>query len=232
MKYNTIGVLLTAVLGTAVIALPESVQADWSGDIEGGTVIQGDGQGSLVRFKMSNSERPLNQQFYADWVRGSGGSNSYKVGYEPQYWLTDQIYAFGDASLRTAKVEDIDQQTNLLAGLGIQLLNTATTSLYAEAGAGQTSTKFRTAGALDQDVDSTVARFGASQVLTDFFWLELDGDYSKSDEVKRTTGEAGISFGVSGGGAIKYTYRVRSTDVAGQEAIETTDSFVSFNYGF
>ena len=231
MKFNTTVVLLTVVLAIPTIAVPVSVRADWSGDIEGGTVIQGEGNGSLIRFKMSNSERPLSQQIYADWIRGNSGNNSCKVGYLPRYWFSEQIYAFGDASLRTAKFEDIDQQSNLFAGLGIQLLNTATTTLYAEAGAGQTSTKFRTAGVLDQDTDSTVARVGASQVLTDFFKLELDGDYSTSDLLDKTTAEAGISFRVPGG-AIKYTYRVFNTKRPDQPAVDTTDSFVSFSYSF
>ena len=231
MKFNTTVALLTLVLAMPTIAVPVVARAGWTGDIEGGTVVQGDSNGSLVRFKMSNSERPLSQQIYADWIRGNSGGNSYEIGYLPRYWFSDQIYAFGDASLRTAKVEDIDQQRNLFAGLGIQLLNTATTTLYAEAGAGQSSTKFRTAGVLDQDTDSTIARVGASQVLTGLFKLELDGDYSTSDVLDKTTAEAGISFRVPGG-AIKYIYRTINTKRPEQPAVDTTDSFVSFSYSF
>ncbi len=231
MKNNVFGVLLTAVLAIPTIVVPGSVYGDWSGDIEGGTVVQGDGNGSLIRFKLSNSDRPLNQQFYADWIQGDAGT-SYRVGYEPQFWFSDQIYAFGDASWLTAKDINIDQETALFAGLGIQLLNTRSTNLYAEAGAGRTSTEFSAqTGIAEQDIDSTVARIGASQALTDLLKLELDGDLSTSDVVDRTTAEAAISFRVPGG-AIKYTYRLRTTEFDGQEAVDTTDSFVSFSYGF
>jgi len=241
MKNNTIFGLLFAALAIPAIVVPSTVYGGWSGDIEGGTVVQGDGNGSLIRFKMSNSERPLNQQFYADWIRSNAG-NSYKVGYEPQYWFSDRYepqywfsdltYVFGDASLLTSKDSNIDQQSNLFAGVGIQLINTQTTNFFAEVGAGKTSTKFdaETLRA-KQDVDSTVARVGASQVLTDFFRLELDGDYTTSDVVDRTTAEAGLSFKVPGG-AIKYTYRVRNEEVDGLPSVDTSDSFVSFNYGF
>lgn len=248
MKSNAFGVLLAAALAIPMIVAPGSVYGEWSGGIEGGTVVQGDGNGSLIRFKMSNSERPLNQQFYADWIRGNSGS-SYKVGYEPQYWFTDITYVFGDASFGfgdasasidfidsnnslTTQAVPIDQQRNLFAGLGIRLLDSATTSLFAEIGAGQSSTKFDSVNNIpDQDTNSTTARVGASQILTNFFKLELDGDFTTAEDIERTTAQAGISFRVPGG-AIKYTYRARTTEVDGQEAVDTNDSFVSFNYGF
>jgi len=195
-------------------------------------VVSGDGNGSKLRFKMSNSERPLNQQIYADWIRGDSGSNSYKVGYEPQYWITDQTYVFGDANLLTSKDEFIDQQSNLFAGLGIQLLNSKNTSLFAEVGGGRTSTKFdSTTGFAKQDTNSTIARVGASQLLTDFLRLELDADYMTSDKQDRTNAEAGLALRVAGG-AIKYTYRVQNIGQEGFEDVDRTDSFVSYNYGF
>nr|MBX2840100.1 DUF481 domain-containing protein [Gammaproteobacteria bacterium] len=210
-------------------------------------------------FKMSNSERPLNQQFYADWIRGDSGADSYKVGYEPQYWISDKTYVFGDASLLTSKDTFIDQQRNLFAGVGIQLINSNTQNLYAEVGTGQTSTKFaaistgtqlsgsdaariaacapnanlNVAGidSCTQDSNTTVARIGATQILTDYFKLELDGDYATSGDVDQTTAEAGLSLRMVGG-ALKYTYRLRNTEVKGQEDVDTTDSFVSYSYNF
>jgi len=231
MKNLTTRSLLVTLFTMPCIVLPTVVLADWSGGIEGGAVIQGDDKGSKIRFKMSNSERPLNQQFYADWIRPDNGGDSYKFGYEPQYWFSDKTYVFGDASYLTAKDSAIDQETNLFAGVGLQLLNSATQTLFAEVGAGQTTTEFSAPGVMKQETDSTIARVGASQVLTDFFKLELDGDYSTSDLVDRTTAEAGLSFRVPGG-AIKYTYRARNTEFSGQPSVETTDSSVSFNYNF
>jgi len=246
MKNNTTAKLLTTALAATAIVIPVVANADWSGDIEGGTVVSGDGNGSKLRFKMSNSDRPLNQQFYADWIRGDSGSNSYKVGYEPQYWITDQTYVFGDASFDTgetninfvdannmlsSEVVDIDQRRNLFAGIGIQLLNSNSTNLFAEVGAGQTSTKFDSAaGFADQDTNSTVARVGASQLLTDFLRLELDADYTTSDNVDTTTADAGLALRMAGG-SIKYTYRLNSTEIAGKKA-DTSDSFVSYSYSF
>jgi len=87
MKNHKIGVLLHTVLAVATIVFATSVHAaGWSSDIEAGTVVQGDRKGSNVRFKMSNSARPLTQQIYADWFRGdikmrlSIKSKTYSVG--------------------------------------------------------------------------------------------------------------------------------------------------------
>lgn len=239
MKNQTTGIWLSAALvatiAIAASAVPATAVAEWTGDIEGGTVVQGDSKGTKLRFKMGNSERPLNQQFYADWIRPDSGGNSYKVGYEPQYWFSDNTYVFGDASWLTQKAESdqisIDQQTNVFAGVGLQMINTATRNLYAEVGAGQTNTKYSSTALADLESQKTVARIGASQILTDYLKLELEGDYSTSDEIDITAAEAAVALRVAGG-AIKYTYRAISSDRPGLPKDDATDSSISYSYNF
>lgn len=232
-KINTT-LFLSAALTLSCIVLPMNVNAEWSGDIEGGQVLQGDDKGTRVRFNLSNNERPFNQRFYADWVRSEDNDSSYEAGYEPQYWFSDTTYVFGEGSFRTAKAQQIDQQIKLVTGLGIQLINTETTRLFGEIGAGQLTTKYDdTFLGTESSVDTTftTARIGAEQTVSDLIKLELDGDYLASDDLEQTTAEAGVSLRVAGG-AIKYSYRVRSNTVGDLDADNVTDSSVSFNYNF
>lgn len=235
MNRSAIGVLTcSALLMTSTLSSTNAL-ADWTGGIEGGQVIQGDNQGTRLRFKLSNSDRPFSQTFYADWVRGEN-SNTYEAGYTPRYWFSDTTYAFGEGSLRTSRNLNIDQQIRLLAGLGIQLLNTETTQLFAEAGAGQVATEFDFIDPVTgENFESTdgiaTARLGAAQTLSDLIKLELDADYSTAEDLVTQTAEAGISLRIPGG-AIKYSQRFRSSQLGDAEAVEVTDSSVSFNYGF
>lgn len=221
------------IIGSIALSFPVLSQADWTGGIEGGTVIDGDETGTRLRFKASNSDRPFSQQIYADWIQGDG--NGYEIGYIPKYWFSDKTYAFAEGSIRTAKSQLIDREARVLGGLGIQLISTDSQSLFAEAGVGQVSTKFTT---VDIDGENTTsdtqiaqARFGAVQTLSDLIKFELDGVYSTAEDIVQSSAEAGISLAIPGG-AIKYSYRVRSTEVGDADPVSNTDSSVSFTYGF
>jgi len=234
MNLKAVGVLLSPALLAASLIYPTALYAEWTGGIEGGQVIDGDDEGTRIRFKLSNNSRPFSQAFFADWIRSSDADDSFQIGYTPRYWFTDSIYGFGEGSIRTSNALLIDRQTQLLAGVGIQLLSSKSQSLYAEIGAGQITTEFEDIVGIaqeEEDAGIAVARFGASQTLSDILKLELDGDFSTSDELEQGTAEAGISLRVAGG-AVKYGFRYRSIAVDDGDPLETTDSFVTFNYGF
>lgn len=231
MNIKRVGVLLAPTLLLTSLFSSTTLLADWTGGIEGGQVLQGDNKGSKVRLKLSNADRPLSHDLYADWIRGEENSNTYELGYTPRYWFSDQTYAFGEGSLLKSDFVNIEAKTRLLAGVGIQLISTETQSLFAEAGAGQESTKF------DDGFDTTVtsgiatARLGATQILSDLIKFEVDADYSTAEDLVETTASAGVSLKISGG-AIKYTHNFRSVTAGDSDAVESTDSVVSFNYGF
>lgn len=231
MNMKRISILLGPALLLGSTTFSTALLADWTGGIEGGQVLQGDEKGSRMRFKLSNSDRPFSQAFYADWIRGESNSNSYEAGYTPRYWFTDQAYAFGEGSMRTSASSQIDRQTRLLAGVGIQLIDTQSQSLFAEAGGGQVSTKYDDTIATTDTSGIALARLGAWQTLTEFIKLEVDADYSTAKDLVQTTAEAGISLRVPGG-AIKYSHRFRSTTLGDADSIDVTDSSISFNYGF
>jgi len=236
MNRIRIGALASPALLALSILMPGSLLAEWTGGVEGGQVLQGKEKGTRLRFKLSNSERPFSQTFYADWVRGNENSNSYEAGYTPRYWFSDQTYAFGEGSLKTSKSFNIDQQIRALAGVGIQLLNTDSQSLFAEVGAGQVATTFdfndeTTGKAFKETTGIATARLGAAQTLSDLIKLELNADYSTAKDLVTTSAEAGISLRIPGG-AVKYSYRLRSSTFGDNDAIDEADSSVSFNYGF
>lgn len=219
--------LLCAVLSTGAYA-------EWDGGIEGGQVLQGDDKGSRLRFNLANNERPFSQKFYADWIRGESSSNTYELGYAPRYYFTDKSYAFGEGSVKTSNSLSIDQQAKLGAGVGYQFIDTATRSFFLEASATRVSTRFDSVNGVDTPkLETTVgtARFGAVQKLSELLKFELDASYSTSDDLVQSNAEAGVSIRVPGG-AIKYSQRFRSSTVGDNDAVDVTDSSVSFNYGF
>lgn len=235
MNIKRLGVLLGPTLLLTSLVTTTDAMAEWTGGVEGGQVIQGDQKGSRVRFKLSNSDRPFSQAFYADWIRGEENSNGYEVGYTPRYWFGEQTYAFGEGSLKTSKALSIDKQIRALLGVGIQLIDNKTQNLYAEVGAGQLSTEYDTTLGLGEDTVTSgiaTARLGATQTLSDLLKLELDADYSTADDLVQSTAEAGISLKIPGGAAIKYSHRYRSVAIGDADATSVTDSSVSFNYGF
>lgn len=222
--------LLTTLFATS-IAFSSSATAEWTGDIEGGTVVHGDDKGTRLRFKASNSSRPFSQTVYADWLRDDNKNSTYEAGYQPKFWFSEQAYAFGEGSYATTSDEETDSIIKLFGGVGLQLLSNASQSLYVEAGAGQTSVK---SGLDDGETitdDSAIARLGAVQTLSDLLKFELDGEYTTTDELVQTSAEAGIALRITGG-AIKYTYRIRSNKLGDEKSENITDSYVSFQYGF
>jgi len=227
----TARILLSGSLIVAPLTLPSTAFAEWSGDIEGGTIIQGDNKGTRLRLKASNNARPLSQTLYADWLRGDDKSNTYEAGYQPKFWFSNQTYAFGEGSYATTNDETVDSIVKLFAGIGLQLLASDSQSLFIEAGAGQTTVNSALDGVDAESNGSAIGRLGGHQVLSDLLKFEIDADYTTTDDLVQTSAEAGIALRITGG-SIKYSYRVRGSKLGDADTESVTDSSVSFQYGF
>lgn len=203
--------------------------AEWTGGVEGGTVIRDDGSATRLRFKAANNSRPLSHYLYADWLRTDDGENSYALGYNPRYWINQQLYAFGEARARVDKPLSIDSEQLFVAGVGYQVIASQTTSLWGEAGVGQRSTEFSDNS--DNSEMLGIVRAGFYQVLADLLRFEADVDVVSGETLTETTAEAGVAIRVAGG-AMKLSYRTRQLKPDGGETVSDSDSFVSFTYGF
>lgn len=225
--------ILAAPLLLLTIALLHSgtgLAGEWTGGIEGGSVARDGTNATRIRLWASLDDRPLSHRLDAEWYRSD--TDTVELGYRPRYWITDRFYAFGDGHLRFARRLGIDQETLLLAGAGTQLLSTETQSAWLEVGGGYRLIDYTTATGLeDNDEPVGILRGGASQLLSDQFKLELDGNTYRSTDLVQYQVEAGIAMRVTQG-AIKLSYLVRRVEVDGLEAIEDTDTVLAFTVGF
>lgn len=214
----------------ACSAAPASVFAEWTGGVEGGSVVRDGNNATRLRGHLSLNERPLSHYLYAEWYRFE--ENSIELGYKPRYWLTDKLYTFGDARVRLEKALGIDRDTLLVGGVGMQLVATARQQLWLEAGIGYRMTVFTPeTGLEDKDEPVGTVRGGASQVLSDLFRLQLDGDVFSSPGYTQSQVEAGISMRIPQG-AVKLSHRLRRTDIDGLEAVNDSETGISFTVGF
>ena len=222
--------LLRIVVMTSALLMPMLLQAEWSGGIEGGTVIRDGSTASRLRLHASLNERPLSHYVYADWIRS--GSNSYEIGYRPRYWFSDQWYTFGDASLRIDDQLQIDNEILLVSGLGYELINTAQRQAWLEAGLGFRSTDYTPESGIGESEEGLgLIRGRASQVLSDLLRLELDGNFTASNSYLESELEIGVSLRLAQG-AIKISQRIRRIEFDEFDTINETDTSVGFTVGF
>ena len=222
--------LLRIVVMTSALLMPMLLQAEWSGGIEGGTVIRDGSTASRLRLHASLNERPLSHYVYADWIRS--GSNSYEIGYRPRYWFSDQWYTFGDASLRIDDQLQIDNEILLVSGLGYELINTAQRQAWLEAGLGFRSTDYTPESGIEESEEGLgLIRGRASQVLSDLLRLEVDGNFTASNSYLESELEIGVSLRLAQG-AIKISQRIRRIEFDEFDTINETDTSVGFTVGF
>lgn len=222
--------LLPIVAMTFALLMPMLLQAEWSGGIEGGTVLRDGSTASRLRLHASLNERPLSHYVYADWIRS--GSNSYEIGYRPRYWFSDQWYTFGDASLRIDDQLQIDNEILLVSGLGYELINTAQRQAWLEAGLGFRSTDYTPESGIGESEEGLgLIRGRASQVLSDLLRLELDGNFTASNSYLESQLEIGVSLRLAQG-AIKISQRIRRIEFDEFDTINETDTSVGFTVGF
>lgn len=203
--------------------------ADWSGDVEGGTVVSSSGNQTRLRLTLSNDVRPFTHQIYAEWLRGAENADGYQLGYNPRFWFRDNYYLFGEGRLRVDELFDIDRELLVLAGVGGQFLSSETQSLYAELGVGSQMVEF------ESDEETTrglgIARLGFFKSLADAFKVDLELSGTVGDDISELKSEIGLSLRIPSG-AIRYAYRTRSFKVGDNETLTDDDSFISFTYGF
>ena len=222
--------LRLAALAWFALLLPATVAAEWKGGIEGGTVINDDGDAATrIRLKMINALPPWSHQIYVDWLRNADGDNGYEAGYLPRYRFGDgPLYLFGEARMRVDRPLLIERQQFLFAGLGAQWANSPAQSLILEVGAGSRNTE-----ALDgTESDETIGlvRGSLRRWLGDALRLEFDADAEIGEEVVETTTETGLALRL-GTGAIKVSYRTRRLSPEEGESVSDSDTFVSYNFG-
>lgn len=209
---------------------PICVLAEWTGGLEGGSVVRDGDNATRLRGYLSLNERPVSHYLYAEWYRSN--NDSVELGYKPRYWLSDKLYVFGDGRLRLEKALGIDRDTLLIGGLGAQLISTERQQLWLEAGLGYRMIDFTSDTGLD-DADEQVGtvRGGASQVLSDLFKLHLDADVFSSPSYTQSQLEAGISMRIPQG-AVRLSHRLRRVDIDGIDAVNDSETAVGITVGF
>jgi putative salt-induced outer membrane protein YdiY len=227
-RYTSTLTSLAIILSSVLLPLP--ALAEWTGGVEGSTVLQGEDNATKIRFKAANNTRPFSQHVYADWIRGENNSNAYEVGYQPKYWLGDKLYVFGDVSMLQAKSQQIDRKLAAQGGAGFQLLQTDLTQLSLEAGLTRTVTEFSD---MDEKLETDIGSVSANltHLLAEYLKLDLTADYNTGDDVVQTKLEAELSLNVIGG-AIKYSYQIENIDEDDADSIERKSSSVSYSYSF
>ena len=228
------------VVSLALASFP--VAADWSGGVEGGTVVRDGGNASRLRLTLRNDARPFSQSLYADWLRYDDGSG-YRVGYLPRYWLDEALYLFGEAELRADRPLGIERGLLGIAGAGYRLLDTATSGAGVELGLGARRIELDLDGEAGGDVDGAdgvetaetealgLARAGLFHTLADTVRLELDVDLLQGERFGELAAEAGVAYRVSGG-AVRLGYRVRRLSRDDAPTLEDDGVTASFTYGF
>ena len=223
--------MVVSLVSSLALATATSALAEWTGGIEGGTVVRDSGNATALRLALRNNERPLSHYVFAEWLRGSAGENSYSVGYNPRYWISDKNYLFGETELGTDELFGIDREIRAIVGVGSQFINTPDQSLYAEVGVGGRSIDFDDA----EDVSSEalgVARLGFQRKIIDLVRLDLLTSGTRSSEdVTEGSVEAGVSLRIAAG-AVRLAYRNRYLKVGDRDSITEDDTFVTFSYGF
>lgn len=211
----------------------QSAKADWTGGLEGGSVVRDSETATRLRLVLRNDNRPLNQYIYAEWLNGGSDDNSYAIGYNPRYWLDDIFYVFGESSVGVNDQLNIDRDVQVVAGVGGQFLASEEQGFYAQIGVGGRSLEF------DFDDDATtqtlaLIRAGYYRQFLDMFKFDIDASGSSSSEdVTEANIDTGLSLRVSGGAAVRVGYRSRYLDAGGDAGSQTDDDVgISFTYGF
>lgn len=227
--------LMRAQIALFVVSLPLSANAEWTGGVEGGTVLDGENPSTSLELILKNQSRPFSQEINAEWLSNQDGFNTYELSYEPKYWFTEMTYAFGEGAIKTFGSASLDDYQRLLGGgLGIELINTATQNLYAEVGAYQVTsivaaTEF--SPEFNEAVVSSGFTVGGTQTIADLIKLEVDAEYLTSDNIDVSAAEAGISVRIPNG-ALKYSFNYTSSTIGNQDPISNSSSSISVKYNF
>lgn len=219
-------------LGALILSLAGcgSAFAQWTGGVEGGTVIRDGQNATQLRLRASLDERPLSHYVYAEWVRSS--VSSYEFGYKPRFWFNDSLYAFGEGSYRLDKRLNSGSASAVLGGVGLSLISTRERQAWVEGGVGYRYTHYDDDVGLEDFGERVgLLRGAGSQILSDLFKLEIDGSFTTSPEYLQAQLETGVSMRLSQG-AVKVSHRIRRTEIGSNTQIDDSDTAVAFTVGF
>lgn len=204
--------------------------SEWDFAVEGGTVQRDGETRSRIRGRASLETRPLSHLLYIEWFRHS--ENEFELGYRPRYWFGPKLYAFGEGSLRTEEAVGIDREVHLLAGLGLQLIATADTQLWVEAGAGSQLTSFDDETLLEDETTGLgVLRSAGSRILSELFRLDYLASVTASSPSTHSELEVGASVRLPQG-ALRLSHRVRRIDFEDLETVDDSQTAFGFTIGF
>ena len=227
--FNRLACYLAAAL--LIVSCVSTVRAQWTGGVEGGTVVQDAGNATRLRLVLRNNEKPLSHYLFAEWLRSVADENSYSVGYNPRYWFSAKYYLFGESEFGTDDIFSIEQEVTLVTGVGGQFINSESQGLYAEAGVGGRSIEFD-----DDDSANTealgVVRAGYYRTIAETVKLDVNVNGSRSDaDVSRANSEVGLALRISGG-SVRVAYRNRYIRVGDADLITDNDTYISYGYSF
>ena len=222
-------VILTGLSVSMLLVKP--AKANWTGGIEGGTVVQDAGKATRLRLVARNDRRPLSHYVFAEWLRSANDENSFSAGYNPRYWFNPKYYVFGESEIGRDPIFNIDRKLTLIAGLGSQIINSQNQGLYVEVGAGGRSIEFEDAGEANTEALG-VARTGYFRTIAET--VKLDASVSgirSSDDISQLTSEVGVALRISGG-SVRVAYRNRYFKVDDFDSITDDDVYISYGYSF
>ena len=226
--------LLSAVIlaGLSVsLSLVQPANANWTGGIEGGTVVQDAGNATRLRLVARNDEKPLSHYVFAEWLRSANQENSFFVGYNPRYWFNPKYYVFGESEASTDPIFRIDREFTLIAGLGTQIFNSQNQGLFVEVGAGGRSIEFEDAGETNTEALG-VARTGYFRTIAETIKLDISVSGTRSSEdITQVTSELGVALRIAGG-SVRVAYRNRFFKVDDADSITDDDTYISYGYSF
>jgi len=205
--------------------------AQWTGGVEAGTQL-GSGDSPTLRFFARENSLPFTQLIYLDWTRDSG-EQSFRVGYDPRYQISQSLHLFGKFSVEEDAETIIDQKLDALVGVGNDFIQTRNSRLTLEIGAGGQQLRFD--GDLEAQTDSFLF-LGANyyRTMLDLFRFTTTVG-SRTGELRNSIdAEAGISIRIAPNTALKYAYRYRRTEFSDDniDTVVDEDNFFTVTYGF
>ena len=139
---------------------------------------------------------------------------------------------FGDGSYHLGGSPQIDHESRVLAGAGLQLISTAQRQAWFEGSLGYRVTGYASDVGIEESSEALgIMRGTGFQVLADLFKIDVDGSLTGSELQLQAELEAGVSMRLPQG-AIRFSYSVRRTDIDGVEPVNDSGSAIGFTVAF
>lgn len=224
MKTVTKSLLLAATL-----LISSNCLADWNGGIEAGAQL-GSTDKPALRFFASNNDDPLSHYVYVDWIRESGSSN-YRLGYQPTFRISHSVYSFGRFSIEDDDPSLVDQEIDLLVGVGNNLFKRGSTQVKVETGLGARQISF-------DDSDNKTEEgffFLAGNLSTGVLPIvRFDATIDTKTGGDQTTldAEAGFSIPIGPATSLRYVYSAKRYNLGSSGETRNEDTFFKITHGF